>query len=61
MFVCVHLQTGTLTENRMTVVEGWFGTNVYQVGLPPPPISFPDHSSSHSISTSSFRLRFPSS
>lgn len=26
------LQTGTLTENRMTVVEGWFGTNVYKVG-----------------------------
>lgn len=26
------MQTGTLTENRMTVVEGWFGTNVYKVG-----------------------------
>ncbi|KAK9829300.1 hypothetical protein WJX72_005021 [[Myrmecia] bisecta] len=28
-------KTGTLTENRMTVVEGWFGGKKYP-GLPPP-------------------------
>ena len=28
------LQTGTLTENRMTVVEGWFAGTSYQGRVP---------------------------